>query len=216
MRDDQTILAKWGVRELLDKYAGLRIRPAPARTLTISGTLAFTAQPKDKRSITDQYDVDILVPCAYPKEIPSVRETGSRIPREFHKLQNGDLCLGSPTRIRLLQAETPSLLSFVERCVIPYLYGYSIVEAGGTMPFGELAHGGQGLRDDLASLLGIYDDQKLVAFVRLLAAKKRLANKQRCPCGSGLRLGHCHNRRLNVLRSCLGRRWFASLISNRT
>ena len=45
-------------------------------------------------------------------------------------------------------------------------------------------------------------------FVRLTAMRKRHANKQACPCGSGRRLGRCHHRRINTLREQLGRRWF--------
>ena len=135
-----------------------------------------------------------------------------RIPRDFHKLDSGHLCLGSPIRLRVILAETPSLLSFVERCVIPYLYGYSIVESGGVLPFGELSHGALGLRDDLASMLGTDDDLVLLGFVRLLAMKKREANKLPCPCGTGMRLGRCHNRKLNTLREEVGRGWFSSLL----
>ena len=89
--------------------------------------------------------------------------------------------------------------------MIPYLYGYSIVENGGAPPFGELSHGAAGLRDDLATLIGVRDDRVLLDFVRLLAAKKRKANKLPCPCGAGLRVGRCHNRKLNILRAQLGR-----------
>jgi hypothetical protein len=112
----------------------------------------------------------------------------------------------------LILAESSSLLSFVERCVVPYLYGCSIVENGGVLPFGELSHGARGLRDDLASMIGVNDDLVLLGFVRLLAMKKRKANKLACPCGTGMRLGRCHNRRLNTLRDKLGRRWFSSLL----
>jgi len=35
---------------------------------------------------------------------------------------------------------------------------------------------------------------------------------QPCPCGTGMRLGRCHNRKLNTLRDKLGRRWFSSLL----
>jgi hypothetical protein len=208
--------SNWAVGDLLQKYSELRLRPASDGTLRISGTLGFSAQPAGQKLISDSYEIDISVPATYPRAIPFVRETAARIPEDFHKLDTGHLCLGSPTRIRFILAENPSLLSFVERCVIPYLYGYSIAEAGGALPFGELQHGSQGLRDDLASLLGIEDDHTLFDFVRLLAMKKRRANKVPCPCGSSLRLGRCHNRRLNMLRSRLGRRWFASLISGRS
>ena len=80
------------------------------------------------------------------------------------------------------------------------------------LPVGELTHGTRGLRDDLAAMIGIEDEQALLGFVRLLALKKRQVNKLRYPCGTGLRLGRCHNRKLNMLRHKLRRRWFASLL----
>jgi hypothetical protein len=104
------------------------------------------------------------------------------------------------------------LLSFVERCVVPYLYGYSLVESGGSLPFDELEHGSRGLRDDLADLLSTDDDKALIGFVRVLTLKKRRANKMPCPCGTGLRVGRCHHRKLNVLRKKLGRGWFTSML----
>jgi hypothetical protein len=61
-------------------------------------------------------------------------------------------------------------------------------------------------------MLGVENDQALVRFVRLLTMKKRTANKLPCPCGSGDRLGRCHNRIINRVRSKLGRGWFSSLL----
>ncbi len=207
-----SVLLTWGVEELLRKYPELRLQPTKRDETIIAGSLEFSAQTRGQELISDRYEISISVPSDYPRTIPSVRETAMRIPRDFHKLDSGHLCLGSPTRLRLILAETRSLLSFVERCVIPYLYGYSMVESGGALPFGELSHGPRGLRDDLASMLGIDDEVVLLGFVRLLAKKKREANKLPCPCGSGMRLGRCHNRRLNTLRQKLGRKWFSSLL----
>ena len=207
-----SVFLKWGVEELLRKYPELRLQPTKRDETTIAGSLEFSAQTRGQKLISDRYEIRISVPPDYPRAIPLVRETAMRIPRGFHKLDSGHLCLGSPTRLRLILAETPSLLSFFERCVIPYLYGYSIVESGGVLPFGELSHGARGLRDDLASMIGIDDDIVLLGFVRLLAMKKRKANKLPCPCGTGMRLGRCHNRKLNTLRDKLGRGWFSSLL----
>ena len=207
-----SVLLNWGVNELLRKYPELRLQPTKRDETIIAGSLEFSAQTRGQKLISDRYEISISVPSDYPRAIPAARETAMRIPRDFHKLDSGHLCLGSPTRLRLILAETPSLLSFVERCVIPYLYGYSIVESGGVLPFGELSHGTRGLRDDLAAMLGVDDDLVLLGFVRLLAKKKREANKLPCPCGSGMRLGRCHNRKLNTLREKLGRGWFSSLL----
>lgn len=206
-------LVKWGVEELLRKYPELRLEPTKVGETIIAGSLEFSAQTRGQKLISDRYEISISVPPDYPSAIPLVRETAMRIPRDFHKLASGHLCLGSPTRLRLILAETPSLLSLVERCLIPYLYGYSIVESGGVPPFGELSHGARGLRDDLASLIGVDDDLVLLGLVRLLAMKKRKANKRPCPCGTGMRLGRCHNRKLNGLRDKLGRRWFSCLLN---
>jgi len=205
-------LLNWGIAELLDKYPELRLRPTERGYTTIAGSFEFTAQARGQGPIADCYEISISVPPDYPRTPPLVRETGGRIPRDYHKLDDGHLCLGSPTRLRLILAETPKLLSFVERCVVPYLYGYSLVESGSAPPFGELAHGFRGWRDDLADLLGTDDDHALLGFIRALTLRKRIANKMPCPCGTGLRVGRCHNRRLNLLREKLGRRYFSALL----
>ena len=205
-------MLNWGVDELLRKYPELRLQPAADDDTIIAGILEFSAQSRGQKHISDRYEISISVPPNFPRSIPLVRETARRIPADFHKLVTGHMCLGSPTRLRLILSETPSLVSFVERCIVPYLYGYSIVESGGVLPFGELSHGTRGLRDDLASMMGIDDDLVLLGFVRLLSIKKRRANKLPCPCGTGMRVGKCHNRKLNTLRDKLGRKWFSSLL----
>ena len=105
---------------------------------------------------------------------------------------------------------SPSLLRFVERCVIPYLYGYSYSVKHGAPPFGELAHGELGSLQDLAGLLGVQDFALAARYCMLAATKRRRANKQACPCGTGRRLGRCHNRRVNALRKRVGRAVLAS------
>jgi hypothetical protein len=110
--------------------------------------------------------------------------------------------------LRLATFDGSPLLSFVEHCLIPYLYGYSYFERYGAWPFGELKHGERGIREDFASLFHINGEESVAAFVRLAAMKKRLANRAKCPCESGRRVGRCHNRLINPLRKRLGRTWF--------
>ena len=61
------------------------------------GSLAFAAEAPGKERIDDEYQIELLIPDGFPEEIPSVRETGGRIPPPFHKLYGGALCLGSGT-----------------------------------------------------------------------------------------------------------------------
>ncbi len=204
------LFARWRLEELLISYPGLRLTPGHGE-VRLAGLLTFAAAPPNKERIDDEYQIEVLIPGDFPAGIPSVRETGGRIAPAFHKLNDGSLCLGSPTRLRLILIESPSLLRFVERCVIPYLYGHSYFERHGVMPFDELKHGERGIRQDMAALLGTDRQDRVAEFVSLAAMGKRDANKRSCPCASGRRLGRCHHRRVNALRARLGRRWFRIL-----
>lgn len=198
------------VAELLARYPGLRLVPSGSMALHLEGTLRFCANGKKTEVIEDGYDVRIEVPENFPERMGVAWETGGSIPVDYHKLTNGALCLGSRVGLRLQMGGSPSLLRFVERCVIPYLYGYSYSVRHGAPPFGELAHGERGSLEDLAGLLGVGDLGLAFRYCTLAATKRRRANKRPCPCGSGKRLGRCHNRRVNVLRQSVGRLNLAS------
>ena len=200
---------RWRLDELLAKYSGVRLVPGPSRWVKLAGVLAFGAEGPNKERIDDEYQIELSIPYQFPDEFPTVRETAGRIPPSYHKLDDGSLCLGSPTSLRLILIESPSVLRFVERCVVPYLYGHSHFERHGTLPFGELKHGEAGIRQDLTSLFGTNCEETIPEFVRLAAMRKRQANKRACPCGSRHRLGRCHHRRVNMLRHRLGRHWFS-------
>ena len=192
------------IAELLTRYEGLRLLPAAGPTQCIAGTLTFRAEGRRAPMIEDSFEVRIEVPDQFPESMALVWETAGRIPLSYHHLDNQALCLGSRVRLHLEMAGSPSVLRFVERCLIPYLYGYSHFSATGAMPFGELHHGELGSLQDLAGLLGTKMDDAL-PFCLLASMLRRRANKRPCPCGSGRRLGRCHNRRVNALRDRVGR-----------
>ena len=195
------------LEELLVWQKGLSIVPE-ASDLVLAGSLVFNAQIAGKARISDCYEVKIRISQGFPRRIPVVFETGGRIRISYNHLQDGSLCLGSETRLRLMLAEGLSLVGFVERCVIPYLYRYSYLKMYGEAPFDDLEHGPNGIAEDLRLLLGLNRQSEVSPFVRRLAMRGRPANKERCPCGSGTRVGRCHNRLINRLRERLGRYWF--------
>ena len=189
------------------RQPGLHIVPA-ASDLILAGSLAFTAQIPGKVQISDCYQIELRIPETFPRRIPAVFERGGRIPLSYHHLQDGSLCLGSETRLRLMLCEGLSLVGFIDRCLIPYLYRFSYLETHGEAPFEDLEHGVSGIREDLRQLLGAKRESEVLPFIRLLGMRKQHANKERCPCGSGDRVGRCHHRQLNRLRKRLGRYWY--------
>lgn len=193
---------------LLENFAGMRIVPSDD-SLVLSGDISFKAQGPDGVEIADTYTIKIEVPFSFPETIPSVWETSKRIPRNFHKLTSNRLCLAAPTQLRLGVRKSSSLLQFVKQFVVPYLFGYSYFEQFDRMPFGELSHGNEGIRDYLREMYSAGNARNPEEFLRLSSLHKRVANKRPCPCGSRRRLGRCHNRVVNAYRRELGRKWFA-------
>lgn len=200
---DDPLLEQLAIPEVLDRFENLRLVPSKDDGIVVRGVIGFTAGAHGCRTITDSYEISLRVPDAYPSELPVVHETGGRIATDFHKLEGNALCLGSPFRLWLLTKKDSSLLSFIERVVVPCLYGYSLHEAGEALPFGELRHGIPGLIDDLGEMLGASDAKAAAAYLQAVRGKKRVVNKRPCPCGSGMRLGRCHNRAVNGLRLAL-------------
>ena len=203
----QRQLSLWRVDEVLRRYPCLSITPDADAALFLQGRLPFTASACGLETISDAYDIAIAIPESFPRGFPRVQDVGQRIPRSYHRLTDGSFCLGSPARVRLILADAPTLLGFIEKCVIPYLYGYSFFEKHGHPPFGELAHGDPGLIDDYKRILRVSSVDGCAAMLSLIGRKRRVANKHPCPCGSGHRLGCCHHQTANHLRIKLGRGW---------
>ncbi|MBN2511874.1 MAG: hypothetical protein JXB18_02940 [Sedimentisphaerales bacterium] len=198
---------KWKIGELLQTYKGLELLPITDGSVQIAGTLSFSADKNGLEVISDSYEIFLTVPLSFPREIPLVKETTGRIPKDFHTMANGSLCLGSPSQQKLALRREPTLPGFVKLCVVPYLYGFAFREKHRFLPFGELKHGKQGLRQDFAEIFSVKDERVAMQMVRLAGMRKRIANKLQCPCGSRRRLGRCHNRRVNGVRTQLGRTW---------
>lgn len=184
------------------------MKPSRNGALILAGDLEFCVEHRVHGRHCESFAIKMRVSPEFPAILPSVWETAKRIPDDFHKLEDNALCLGSPLGLRVSLGPQPDLIKFVERCLIPYLFGFVQFERTAVMPFGELAHGNRGLLDEYKVLLGVPNDRACIELLKLAGLKKRIANKRLCPCGSGLRLGRCHNRRVNRLRPLGSRAWF--------
>jgi len=198
----------WELSAILAKYPDLRIQPSVTNDLVLAGTVAFRVAGPNGAIIADSYSVELSIPPGFPSTNPQAYECDARIPRDYHKLEGNYLCLGAPMALRMTLTLNPTLLTFLESFVIPYLAGYSYFAQHGEMLYGELEHGNNGIRQYLGELFQSKTTDRAEEFVRLASLKKRIANKQSCPCRSGRRLGKCHNRIVNMLRMRLGRSWF--------
>jgi len=154
----------------------------------LRGPLEFHAEYEGKE-VRDTFEVEISILQDYPDSIPLTWETGGRIPPEYHKLGGGALCFAAPFEVRRRFAARPTLHGYIQDLLVPYLFAFSYKERYGTMPFGELAHGGEGILQYYCELLGVSE----IPALRLLASLAQGGKSpKRCPCGSGRRLRDCH------------------------
>lgn len=203
-------LELWGIKEVFDRFPRLRLKPFADDYLCIAGTLDFFAVKPGLPEIPDSFEISIELPFNFPKSLPLVFPTDDRIPQHFHRLTNGELCLGSPFRQLLFLSDSPNLLTFIDAFVVPYLYGFALFEKGMDLPFGELSHGTTGLLEDFCQLFQVTSRSVAKEMVHLTSRPKRKANKLICPCGRSLPLRRCaiHHRIVGEYRKKIGRLWF--------
>lgn len=209
-----SLISKIKLEDFLDKHRSMSIRPLKNDGLIVEGKLYFTAKTDGFREVEDFYKIRIKVANNFPSAIPEVEEIGNKIPRkeEYHINPDNTLCLGSSLTLLQLLSKKPTLEGFIEYCLVPYLYGISLkIQDGGKLVFGELAHGEKGIIDEYEKIFGIRGKDSLKQLIKMLSMKKRVANKQLCPCGCKNRLGKCNqelNIKINQFRYFAARSWY--------
>ena len=179
-------------------YPDLNLLSKPDTSWDIYGDLHFLGT-NSQRKIEDQYSVLILVPNTYPQKLPTVKEMGGRIPKDFHTNSDGTLCLGTPLLIKMKYYEEPNLLGFINNCLVPYLYGFSYMKKYGELPNGEFSHGIPGIIQHYKELFNSQSLTVIINLIKILAYNSYRGHKL-CPCGSGKKLRNCHGKILLDLK----------------
>ncbi len=178
------------------------------RQVTIRGGFPVTLNG----SVLDRYQIEIIVPAAYPRSLPEVRETGGRIPRIADRhigSDTGNACLFVEEETSVYFPPGSSLLQFLQGPVNCFYIGQSHFEEFGTWPFDERSHGWEGIFEFYSEKLGTSDLKTILAYVDCLrrhvvkAGRPVVKGDWDCPCGSGKRLRNCHFEQVIMLRSMI-------------
>ncbi len=196
----------------------MSLAPSPGAGIVLVGDFKFSAQRGNDPALTESYQLKIEFPETFPRALPKVWETGSKIPRDGKHHTNGDhsLCLGSPIGLLTRIQKKPTHVGFAENVLVPFLYAVTRkLKYGEDFYMGELAHGLPGVIADYADAFGLKDQSQVVKAVECLTRKKRVANKMPCPCECGLKLGKCPlHLKVNQVRSMAPRSWFKKHLKN--
>jgi hypothetical protein len=202
---DQNKLVEAHFAELFKKYNLLtldRLDGAPV----VQGVLEFEASHEEIQ-IQDAFQIKLLIPDDYNKTPPQAYETGGRIPKDFHTYSDDSLCLAPPIEIRRKFLETPTLMGFVERLLIPYLFSFSYWKEHGRMPYGELSHGPEGILQYYLESFKVDSEVIVLNFLKLLAIENYRGHHD-CPCGSGLKIRQCHKESILRYKGLQSQRYF--------
>ena len=187
------------ITELVAVHEGLSNVTEHETETVLSGALRFEASADGLETITDSFDIELTIPYDFPDTLPLVREIGGRIGTDYdHRNPSGTLCLAVPVERRRVFLEEPALLGFVNRLVIPYLYGYCFFSKHGHHPFDEAAHGYEGILSHYVDTLGLDGDLAALRVICFLF-EHGYRGHHGCPCGSGRRVRACHGPALLAL-----------------
>lgn len=183
-----------------DHYPDLELLLTPQGEAVVRGAVRLDHTHAERR-VKAKYEIEIHIPRDYPDVPPDVRETGGAIAGDFHTFSDtGYLCLGAPVEVRRLFAEDRTLKGFVDGLVVPFLFSHKYRQLYGVMPYGELAHGYNGILDYYNEQFDAADDLISLRLLELLTGKDFTSGNP-CPCGSGRILRECHGPALESLRT---------------
>ena len=187
------------IAELQQVHSGLTVVSVDGNDTVLKGPLRFEASADGFDSITECFEIEIVIPEIYPEDLPHVSEIGGKMDVNYqHVYESGTLCLAVPIEERRVFLEQPSLLGFVNKLVIPYFFGYCHWNMYGVHPFDESEHGSQGIISHYVDVLGLTDDLSVLAIIAFLY-EHGYQGHHPCPCGSGKRVRKCHGKALRQL-----------------
>lgn len=200
-----------GLEEFLAAHPRIRIIEINDDRVELAGEYHLKAQLAGSQLVDQTYRLRLVCPHDYPQTLPKVFDEGRYFPRiqDYHTYSDGSFCLASEIRIKSQLRDDHSLTAFFEKIIDRFLYAVTHRKEFGNFPYGELAHGEQGLIDDYGEMFGLSGKLAVLRALQALGKRRREANKLPCPCGCGLRLGLCDYRLiLNQFRCIERRRWF--------
>ncbi|XZK30983.1 hypothetical protein ACSXCN_05565 [Clostridium perfringens] len=178
------------INEAICKFKGLNLIKEN-KSLKLVGNIKINNVFNDVRIIED-FCVEITIPNEYPLDIPTIKEVGGKIDRRYHHINyNGTLCLATETEIKLEFNKGLTLIEWIERYVIPYLFSYCYYKRYNVFPFGERSHGMEGIFEFYKDLFEVDSKIQCINLLNYIC-NKNYRGHDLCPCNSGRKVRSCH------------------------
>lgn len=148
----------------------------------------------DEGGYWDTYEVTILIPPHYPKDIPILFETGKKIIREsdWHMSSNGECCLATRAKIFHDLSDGITLLKWLDKFAHPFLANHVYRKKHMRYAHEEFSHGTKGIIEGWEKITGIRGAGSIIKHLRQITGYRTQALNQPCFCGSGKKYKRCY------------------------
>jgi hypothetical protein len=177
------------VASLLERYPNLTVTSKTENKVDIKGKIHINRNC-DKISVCKEYGIEISIPLNSDK-LPTVRDTEKYIRNYPHLNWNKDLCLATDTDIYLRFRNGLDLIGWMRDYVEIYFVSYEYYKRYNRFPFGERAHGSQGILQFYRDYFNLSTTEQAKAVI-IYALTQKYKGHHICPCGSGKKLRNCH------------------------
>lgn len=146
----------------------------------------------DSGKLWDTYLLKLVVPSDYPNKIPVLYEMENKIPSDRHINFDKSCCLAPTVEQILILGKNYSLLSFVDKLVIPFLATQKLVELNQDWFNGEYSHGGAGLLEYYKKTLLLDNNLDILYCLNNMNSLNPSNGNTSCFCRSGKKYRNCH------------------------
>jgi hypothetical protein len=160
------------------------------------GTVTF---PADGKQYT--YEVRIVASTEYPQRFPKVFETVSTFPKiiDWHVYGDESFCFTVPPIEVVTCKKGITLVTFLQRWLIPYLANQQYRKNEGRYANGEYGHDIWGLLEFYHYELKMENPILILRALEMALQRKRVQRVSLCFCGSKLKYRHCHRKGYEML-----------------
>lgn len=157
------------------------------------------------------FDIAIIVPESYPYCVPQLIEKSKLIPRDidWHISDDGICCLDVDNALIAKSRLGINIKDFIAEKVYPFFANQLYKMEEEHYAGGEYKHLTPGVIQYYLEELKIPTESNIVVFLKMILSKADLTRNKLCPCCSGRKIKHCHEKAIETIKS-LGREKIAS------
>ena len=199
------------ISEFLNEQKDILIVEENSNECILEGVYHFKGIYKEVCYEKD-YLLKIKIFLSFPIVLPQVYSLDNYFNDYPHLNPDKSFCLGVFLDNYLKLQHKPTILSFFNSLVDPYLYSFEYFKETGIMPFGERKHGAEGVLEFYREYFQENDILKYIKLLQFIVQNDRYRGHHLCPCGSNLITRKCHGEVLKKILEQKGDRAYALLL----